>query len=511
MNKQVKSEELRVKSCGVALLLAVLSCSGATVERQIDRLLLGTDANGGGNSFTNLAIVNSSNVTARSVTLGGESRTEWPASAAALNLIAGSNIVIVVDGTNYTLHVPSLPWAAISGAPSFDTAGTALAQQQNLSNTVNSIFAATGLANTNYFAASNWVLTISATDMQNLSNTVFNYGFLTATSTQSIFQLGAPNVITETNTFRQRQIFNDKLLWQLSLTGQIVYLNGLQNFGTSNQLAGMRWNTGDPYIAGASIFGQGFQTISTGGTYGVTVMTNGVRFADGTTQTTAAVSGGGGITNILSSAGPVTTNSATSVTIGSPTNSASLLGVWISRGTVSLATNSATFNITIPACRKWRSSVKIQLTTMTGSGSSGRLWGQLNGDTSVTNYDGTAWSYYTSTPGIGGGVTGGGTQQKIGYRTNYFAFEAEAESSTNGIYTVDIEGEHVTNTIPPFVKLRWDIFVNRTSGGTNDILRQLGSGRWWGGGSTTNLLLFWQNVAGGCASNSSADLETLNP
>jgi hypothetical protein len=232
------------------------------VERQIDRLLLGTDANGGGNSFTNLASINSSNVTARSVTLGGESRTEWPASAAALNLIAGSNIVIAVDGTNYTLHVPSLPWAAISGAPSFDTAGTALAQQQNLSNTVNSIFGATGLANTNYFAASNWVLTVSATDMMNLSNTVFNYGFLTATSTQSIFQLGAPNVITATNTHRATEYFNDAIRIQRNFSNASDTVFAVQTPGAASSMARLYHSIG----TGIVLRLQGFEQSDTNGT-----------------------------------------------------------------------------------------------------------------------------------------------------------------------------------------------------------------------------------------------------
>lgn len=83
------------------------------------------------------------------------------------SISAGSNVVVVVSGTNYTIHVPSFPWSAITGAPSFDPAGTAVAQQQNLSNSV---------FNTGFLTAgSNFVFDVSgaaAAQMLNLSNSV---------------------------------------------------------------------------------------------------------------------------------------------------------------------------------------------------------------------------------------------------------------------------------------------------------------------------------------------------
>lgn len=304
----------------ISLLLVASVATAATVERQIDRLLLGTDANGGGNSITNLARVETG-----ALQLGGTSRTNWPADAAPVSISGGSNVVIVLAGTNYTVHVPSLPWTAITDAPSFEAAGAAAAQMLNLSNTFNNALGSIGAANSNYFAASNWVLVVSATDMQNLSNTVFNAGFLTGSATQSVFHLGAPNVVTSTNTFRSTLYVNDALRinrWFTNAGGDTCF--AIQTPGASVSMGRWFYAPGTGTILRTSQI----QLMSTNGVINFTFenppVTNTTVAGFGINNGTLTGLVSGGITEILSTAGPITTNSSTSVTLGAPTNASAL-------------------------------------------------------------------------------------------------------------------------------------------------------------------------------------------
>lgn len=115
----------------IAIFCFATAAAGATIERQVDRLLLGTDANGGGHSITNLGTISSSNVTARSMTFNGVTLFDWPAGFTP-SWQPGSNTAWQITGSNVVLQITGVLPNAMIPPLDYDAVGSADKVQSNL-------------------------------------------------------------------------------------------------------------------------------------------------------------------------------------------------------------------------------------------------------------------------------------------------------------------------------------------------------------------------------------------